>query len=54
MVDVLLDTGSECSLLKESITREQGIPIKPPKDIPSLQGVTGKQLKESSEWHELA
>ncbi len=45
VVTVLLDTGSEYSLIKESAAEKKGITISPPKNVTPLQGVTGKKMR---------
>lgn len=45
VIDVLLDTGSEYSFIKESDTQTDGLTISPLKNISPLQGATGKQLR---------
>ena len=45
VLDVMLDTGSNVSLLKLSAAEELGLEIKHNSRIPPLQGITGHKLR---------
>ncbi len=45
MLETLLDTGSEMSLIKESVVQQLNLKVITGKDIPQLQGITGKKLR---------
>lgn len=45
VIIVLLDTGNEYSLIRESAAKGIRITINPPKNVSPLQGVTGKKLR---------
>ena len=45
MLEALLDTGSEVSLIKESIVTQLQLEKKIGKDIPQLHGISGRKLR---------
>ena len=45
VLEVMLDTGSDVSLLKSSIAKELGLEIKHSSRIPPLQGITGRKIR---------
>ena len=51
MVDALLDTGSDCSLIKESAAKFINVNIHSAKSVPPLQGVAGQKLRVLGQIH---
>lgn len=45
VLESMIDTGSEYTLIKENTTDYMGAKVVPTKNIPPLQGVTGKKLR---------
>ncbi len=41
----MIDTGSECTLIKQGTAELMGMKVDTTKHIPTLQGVTGKKLR---------
>ncbi len=45
VVEAVIDTGSEYTLVKQQTTETMGIPVSTTNHVPPLQGVTGKKLR---------
>ncbi len=45
VVEAMIDTGSEYTLVKQQTTQTMGIPVNTTKHVPPLQGITGKKLR---------
>ncbi len=45
VVEAMIDTGSECTLIKQRTAAHMGMEVNTTKNIPPLQGVTGRSLR---------
>ncbi len=45
VVEAMIDTGSEFTLIKQGTTELMGMEVNATKHVPPLQGVTGKKVK---------
>ncbi len=45
MIESMLGTGSEYTLIRQGTVDYMGIKVNTTKDVPSLQGVTGRRLR---------
>ncbi len=45
VIETMLDTGSEYTLIRQGAVDYMGIKVNTTKDVPPLQGVTGRKLR---------